>query len=416
MILHSVLLQVLMLFFLFTPFLPEAKADNTDYGTDAWEYLQYIDENLGYRISDISVEPDPSMRDMAGDWIAEKLREIGYKNINPIYFENEGNELVSYYVRKPGASEKRVVIGAHYDCVDTKGVEDNGTGVAVLLELAKRFLNTDTPMTLDFCFFDGEETLGFSGSYSYLEQRGTEDILCYINLDCLGAGDIMYAYGGDYEEDRLVRDWVFNMAMSTGDTLGIPLSPLPDTIENPKTPSRPDSSDHYYFNKNGIPYVYFEANRWVKEDGTPALLKKQHMYNSADPAFSVTNGQIIHTKEFEDLKTLEEIVPGRIKTHMAGFSTIVSTMLRTLDEDAPNKYAVYERPVPEETEEETTSEPETEETTSETTEETSAESTEETGSETPEESPMKMSRVLYLAIGIPVLIGLILLIIFSFRR
>lgn len=41
------------------------------------------------------------------------------------------------YFFKQGASDRVIVVGAHYDCVEqTFGTDDNASGVGVLLELA----------------------------------------------------------------------------------------------------------------------------------------------------------------------------------------------------------------------------------------------------------------------------------------
>ena len=282
---------------------------------------------------------------------------------------------------KPGDSNKKLVIGAHYDSVATKGVEDNGTGMSLLLELAKRFKDTETPLTLEFCFFDGEETQDKAGSYFYLANTEMSDILCYINLDSLGAGDIMYVYGGDYEDGELVRDWGYNMAVYEAEVLGIRLSSLPKEVGDPKTPTRPKNSDHLYFNLNGIPYVYFEANRWIREDGTLGNTDIIHFYNSALPEFAETNGQIIHTEKFEDLATLERLVPGRIKAHLTAFSKVVSQMIRDMTERSPEIF-VYPIEVEKPSESESETEPSEKETETETPEPDTEEP--ETSSETAE--------------------------------
>ena len=337
-----------------------AAADNTDYGTDAYEYLKYIDQNLGYRITNHEMTSDTTAKNAAGSWIKGTLESFGYV-VNTYAWDHEGDQIVSYQCEKPGNSPKKLVIGAHYDCVDTKGVEDNGTGVSLLLELAKRFQNTETNLTLEFCFWDGEETSGFAGSYDYISGRvDPASVLCYINIDCVGVGDYMFAYGGAYEGDTLVRAWPYYMAMDEAYQEGIELKSMPKEVTRFRTPTRDDSSDHFYFDRNGIPYVYFEANRWVKPDGTLTDEHKPFMYNSADPAIESTNGQIIHTQQFEDLATLERIFPGRIQEHMTAYSKIISRMIRDMAEYSPT---VYEWPIEHPTEPETSSEePETEET------------------------------------------------------
>ena len=335
------------------------RAFDENYGKEAWECLQYIDANLGYRLSDARLYTDTKNHNAAGAWIKSKLESYGY-SVNVLKWVNEGTDLTTYYVRKPGRSSKRIVVGAHYDSVETKGIEDNGTGLSTVLELAKRFVDNDTPLTVDFCFFDGEETVGFSGSYMYLEQVGdTDSIFCYLNLDCVGSGDTMFAYGGEYEGGNLVRTWPLYMAMDGAYKCGgVPLQYIPKEVnEYWPYPTRTGSSDHYYFNKKGIPYVYFECNAWITPDGTVGNPEKPQLFNSALPAFSSTGGQIAHKPEFEDLATLERIAPGRIKTHMTGYSRVVTWMIRFMDATSPG---LYQHEIEHETEAPTTIAPTTE--------------------------------------------------------
>lgn len=86
-----------------------------------------------------------------------------------------------------------VVIGAHYDSVEgCPGANDNGTGVAALLALARRFAPTHPEITLRFLAFPGEEPPHFGtdamGSAAYAKgcsARG-ETVEAMISLETLG--------------------------------------------------------------------------------------------------------------------------------------------------------------------------------------------------------------------------------------
>lgn len=310
------------------PAVLRAEEENpNDYGVRAYQFLQYIDANFPNRINDHAHTEDTTTLRACGQWICDTVTGFGYE---PVIYQGEIEEhdFIDYCFLKRGESEKRIVIGAHYDCVDTHGCEDNGTGVSVLMELARRFRNKATPLTLEFCFFDGEEYRGFAGSCIYLDQcQDPDNIALYINLDCLGAGDLMYAYGGEYDEDgTLIRDWGLQMALALSEELEIDLKTLPESVSRFRTPTRDDSSDHYYFMKNGIPYVYFEANMWVREDGSVNDEQHPYMLNTWNEAFSDTDGQIIHTYH-DSLTELEEKLPGVQRQHMHDYSLLVSTML-----------------------------------------------------------------------------------------
>ena len=68
------------------------------------------------------------------------------------------------------APQEWVVIGAHYDVTDGAiyGAYDDGSGTILVQQLADAFATIDTPRTMVFCNFDGEEQ-GLRGSSHMLE-------------------------------------------------------------------------------------------------------------------------------------------------------------------------------------------------------------------------------------------------------
>ena len=90
----------------------------------------------------------------------------------------------------PGAI---VVVGAHYDSVtDCPGANDNATGVAATLELARRFARAPRPKTVRFVAFVNEEPPFFQtpqmGSVVYANAaraRG-EKIVAMLSLETIG--------------------------------------------------------------------------------------------------------------------------------------------------------------------------------------------------------------------------------------
>ena len=240
----------------------------------------------------------------------------------------------NYFVTKPGKSDKTIIIGAHYDSMPTAGVDDNGSGVSVLLELAHRFYDMDTPCTLQFVFFDTEEYGAYAGSscfvYTYLMTNNLlDDVLCCINIDSIAGGDRLYGYGGEYDEDgKLTREWVYDEANLIADDLGLDLYTLPEQVTEFQSPTRLLGSDSYYFAKEGIPYLYMEASLWCNDDGTGGN-DETHLtchYQTANEAFASTGGQIMHT-EFDDLNRLNELLPGRVQKNLHDASAIVTGML-----------------------------------------------------------------------------------------
>lgn len=318
------------------------------YGDAAYNYLQYIYDNFPERTNDKNSRSDSV--DKAGDWLVSELSGMGYDvNIQEYIHGDSGYYGTNYSVIKEGSSDDIIVVGAHYDSEATAGIDDNGSGVSVVLELAERFYGELTPCTVIFAFYDGEENGGYVGSYyfvnEYLEANGLlENVLCNINIDSVGGGDRLYGYGGEYETDgSLTREWVYNAANLIADENDIPLFTLPDEVEEFKSPTRITGSDQHYYNAKKIPYLYLEASLWCNDDGSGGNSETALTchYQTADSAFSSTGGQIMHTS-FDDLDTLNELLPGRIKRNLSNTSRLVSLMLNTVDSDTPSDASGYE--------------------------------------------------------------------------
>jgi Iap family predicted aminopeptidase len=99
-------------------------------------------------------------------------------------------------------SARRVLlVGAHLDSVVAgPGVNDNGTGVATLLEIA-RVLRSEAPrLTVRFAFWGAEE-LGLIGSSTYARTARLDELVGYLNFDMLGTrGSLRAVYAGPYAE------------------------------------------------------------------------------------------------------------------------------------------------------------------------------------------------------------------------
>jgi len=101
-----------------------------------------------------------------------------------------------------GAAERTAVVGAHLDGVaDGPGINDNGSGVAAVLETAVRFseLGIQPRNRVRFAFWGGEED-GLYGSEHYvaqLDDAGRRGTALYLNLDMVGSPNpVASVYGG----------------------------------------------------------------------------------------------------------------------------------------------------------------------------------------------------------------------------
>lgn len=117
-----------------------------------------------------------------------------------LYKAEEGRNLVWEKMGKTHPNEVVVVL-AHYDTlsvneddrIDAKvaspGADDNGSGVAIALQLIQIFSRMEIPRTLRVVFLDWEE-LGNLGSLAFVERyRGEyqkKKLLGFVNLEMLG--------------------------------------------------------------------------------------------------------------------------------------------------------------------------------------------------------------------------------------
>jgi Zn-dependent M28 family amino/carboxypeptidase len=103
---------------------------------------------------------------------------------------------------KTGSPTDVVMAGAHLDSVpEGPGIDDNGSGVAAVLETAVQLGNSPPVHNVVRFGFWGAEELGLIGSRNYVESLdldGLKDIALYLNFDMLASPNPGYfTYDGD---------------------------------------------------------------------------------------------------------------------------------------------------------------------------------------------------------------------------
>ena len=148
--------------------------------------------------------------------------------------------------RLEGDSGEIVVVGGHYDSAWLcPGAIDNATGVAAMLEVARRAVERGVRRTFEFVAFAAEEWWLFGSEYFVLEAVRADTIGAYkamINCDPLGPGDTLECWVGP-ERFRGAVDRVL-------DEIGV-FDSYPVVYRDPKS-----GSDHYPFWLEGIPVVF----------------------------------------------------------------------------------------------------------------------------------------------------------------
>ena len=135
----------------------------------------------------------------AADWIAGELAAAGCKVERHTYRVEQDQvdaDNVIAEIRGGTKADEIIVIGAHYDSVTgTTGADDNASGVAAVLALARRFAHAKPARTLRFVAFANEEPPHFQtkdmGSWQYAKrckERG-ERIAGMLSLETIGYYD-----------------------------------------------------------------------------------------------------------------------------------------------------------------------------------------------------------------------------------
>jgi len=129
---------------------------------------------------------DRQATDHAVRYIKSLLSGYGYQPIE----EPLGSSFVNIIAEHKGMgkSSRILELGAHYDTVDgSPGADDNGSGVAAILEIARVLSAVETKHMVRFCFFALEEH-GRDGSYYHVEQirNRSEELDGAIILEMIG--------------------------------------------------------------------------------------------------------------------------------------------------------------------------------------------------------------------------------------
>ena len=267
--------------------------------------------NMGARVAGSDGETK------AAQYIASAFKAIGYAPETQPFTAPSGDQSVTsdnVVAVKTGTSSQEIIVGAHYDSTDAgPGADDNASGVAVMLEVAKLVQAAQTPYTIRFIAFGAEES-GSLGSFAYLNQMSQDEfqnVIVMIDLDSLVAGDTAYAYSDEGQSS--VRDWALEWALGNGFDL--------QTIRNVSL-TYPDkngigSSDYAPFQAAGISYVYFNSTDWNLGDKKGAT--------QVDARYG-ENGVIRHTK-YDTLTYLDASFPGRVDQRLDLFISVLYNLL-----------------------------------------------------------------------------------------
>ncbi|MBN2175926.1 MAG: M20/M25/M40 family metallo-hydrolase [Bacteroidales bacterium] len=273
-------------------------------------------------------------KELAIDYILSQYREIGLKPLVNGYqhtftysnggFVVEGKNIIGYIEGSdPFLKNEFILLGAHYDHLgyrlektDEKiiynGADDNASGVASLLEIARIMISNQTSLnrSLLFVAFDGEE-VGLLGSEAFVEDNVIDitKIKAMFSLDMVG----MYEKKGGLalkgikslkkghelasqaagEEDLILLGGERQMVMFT-DTWPFALAGIPaiHAFTGTKSPYHKPEDDSHLLDYSGMAKItLFMANLLEKlADDESLKVDKGVIRHGTNPVFSLGAG------------------------------------------------------------------------------------------------------------------------------
>jgi hypothetical protein len=112
---------------------------------------------------------DPALS-FTAEWLIDHYTSYGYTDIQTDSFSLFGYSTYNIIVTKQGTlyPDQYLIIDGHYDTKTGPGVNDNGTGIAIILEIARLLKDIPTKYSIKFINFSAEE-YGMVGSYHYVD-------------------------------------------------------------------------------------------------------------------------------------------------------------------------------------------------------------------------------------------------------
>ena len=152
-------------------------------------HVRYLAETVGVR--NLS---RPGTLESAADYIRSSLEDEGYRVADQAYpIDGRSVRNLEAVLSGSEGTAGNLVVGAHYDCVDdSPGADDNATGVAAVLELARLLRQSKPQKTIRFVLFVNEEPPYFQtedmGSLVYARglRRDKIAVSGMISLETIG--------------------------------------------------------------------------------------------------------------------------------------------------------------------------------------------------------------------------------------
>lgn len=219
--------------------------------------------------------------DLAADYIKRRFEGMDNLIVVDQPFNSNGRNIIATQIGKTNPDDIYMIC-AHYDAVADYCADDNATGVAAVLEIARILSKQCLNNTIVYALWD-EEEIGLLGSEHYASEAAVngDNILGVLNIDMMG-----YDGNDDGNFDIDVRNIAGSLDMKD-DIIEVLNNPEYDftlsvNVVNPGT----TASDHSRFWDEGFSAVLI-GESWETNDQTP-------FYHSSEDKASTINQPYFH--------------------------------------------------------------------------------------------------------------------------
>ncbi|RPE13615.1 M28 family peptidase [Chitinophaga lutea] len=208
---------------------------------------------------------------MAQFYLLDRFKQVPLQSFNntfeqPFYFTRSDKRTMgtNLYGYVKGRVDSFVVISAHYDHVGIgkpnqekdsiyNGADDNASGVAVLLAIAKYYAAHPPKYNLIFAAFDAEE-MGLQGAKAFVARPPVPlaRIVANLNMDMVSHNDKNELWVCGTSHYPQLKRYITAVAPNSRVSL-----PMGHDQEKDSSQNWTNQSDHYEFHKVKIPFLYF---------------------------------------------------------------------------------------------------------------------------------------------------------------
>lgn len=271
--------------------------------------------------------------DLAGDYLVERFEALNNLTIEDQSFNSNGRNIIATQLGKTNPNDIYIVC-AHYDTVADYCADDNATGTAAVLEIARILSEQCLENTIIYALWD-EEEIGLRGSahYADIAAANGDNILGVLNMDMIGYDGNNPGTPGDNNFDIDYRNIAGSAAMKddivlVSNTYSFDLN----VVEvNPGT----TFSDHASF--------WFAGNGTT--DAFSAVLVGENWENNDETPFYHTSEDRASTLDFQYFNEIVKLVTAYMATKgglVAVDNTVTVTATSLMSNESSASYQWYD--------------------------------------------------------------------------